>query len=331
MTKSRVKVNSVLLVQMMLVSLAAHADGRQMESLGRGVVAIHQGDGKVYVGWRLLGSDPNDIAFNLYRTSGGQAVKLNDQPISQSTNYGDSGVDLSKPNGYFVKPVVSGEEQEASASFTLPADAPAQPFLAILLQTPDGYTPNDASVGDLDGDGRDEIIYGACAIDHDGKGLYTTGLGHGDAMHLSDIDPDRPGLEVWSIHERPSHPYGASLLDAAPALCRQTVIFTRGPTVGLQWLYCRRTRDRFPGWEKKNRAGMGGDSACPVGIWTWEDEPGLVPDRTLGFSHAPAFPLRGLLVVGGSLHIADQPLLLAQLLETPDHLLHGLARTHLDF
>jgi rhamnogalacturonan endolyase len=55
--------------------------------------------------------------------------------------------------------------------------------------------------GDVDGDGFDEIVYGACTIDHDGKGLYTTGLGHGDALHLADMDPDRPGLEVWQVHE----------------------------------------------------------------------------------------------------------------------------------
>ncbi len=55
--------------------------------------------------------------------------------------------------------------------------------------------------GDVDGDGRDEITYGACAIDDNGKGLYTTGLGHGDALHLSDMDPDRPGQEVWMAHE----------------------------------------------------------------------------------------------------------------------------------
>ncbi len=78
-----------------------------------------------------------------------------------------------------------------------------------------GQGNHNLSVGDVDGDGKDEIVYGACAIDDDGKGLYTTGLGHGDAMHLSDIDPDRPGLEVFAIHERPSHPYGANLRDAA--------------------------------------------------------------------------------------------------------------------
>jgi rhamnogalacturonan endolyase len=55
--------------------------------------------------------------------------------------------------------------------------------------------------GDVDGDGFDEIVYGACTIDHDGKGLYNTGLMHGDALHLADMDPDRPGLEVWQVHE----------------------------------------------------------------------------------------------------------------------------------
>jgi rhamnogalacturonan endolyase len=55
--------------------------------------------------------------------------------------------------------------------------------------------------GDADGDGFDEIVYGACTIDHDGKGLYATGLGHGDALHLADMDPDRSGLEVWQVHE----------------------------------------------------------------------------------------------------------------------------------
>jgi len=78
-----------------------------------------------------------------------------------------------------------------------------------------GQGNHNLAVGDVDGDGKDEIVYGACAIDHDGKGLYSTGLGHGDAMHLSDIDPDRPGLEIFAIHERPRHPYGVNLRDAA--------------------------------------------------------------------------------------------------------------------
>lgn len=409
-----------------LVVNAARAP-RQMENLGRGVVALPLDGGKVFVGWRLLGSDPDGVAFNLYRSTGGGApVKLNREPLTQATHFVDENVNLSQPNAYFVRPVLNGREQAASAPFTLKAHAPVRPYLSIPLQTPDGYTPNDASVGDLDGDGeyeivlhqagrgrdnaqagmtdpplleaykldgtflwrinlgkniregahytqfmvydldgdgraevacktadgtvdgkgqvigdpradwrnargyildgpeyltifdgktgaalittdylpprgkvsdwgddygnrvdrflaciayldgqrpslvmcrgyytrtvlvawnwrdnkltkvwtfdsddgtpgnaayrgqgnhnlsvgdvdgdgRDEIVYGACVIDDNGKGLYSTGLGHGDALHLSDMDPDRPGLEVFAIHERPRHPHGVEFRDA---------------------------------------------------------------------------------------------------------------------
>lgn len=65
-----------------------------------------------------------------------------------------------------------------------------------------GQGNHNLSVGDVDGDGCDEIIYGAAVIDNNGKGLYSTGLGHADAMHFSDLDPTRPGLEVFNIQER---------------------------------------------------------------------------------------------------------------------------------
>lgn len=75
-----------------------------------------------------------------------------------------------------------------------------------------GQGAHSLSIGDVDGDGCDEITYGSAAIDNDGKLLYSTGLGHGDALHLSDLDPDRPGLEVFMVHE--ASPYGADLRDA---------------------------------------------------------------------------------------------------------------------
>jgi rhamnogalacturonan endolyase len=74
---------------------------------------------------------------------------------------------------------------------------------------------HNLTVADVDGDGRDEIVYGSCAIDDDGRGLYSTGLGHGDAMHVSDMIPTRPGLEVWVCHETDAAKYGHSLRDAA--------------------------------------------------------------------------------------------------------------------
>ena len=70
--------------------------------------------------------------------------------------------------------------------------------------------------GDVDGDGFDEIVYGACTIDHDGKGLYNTNLMHGDALHLAAMDPDRGGMQVWQVHESVGQNggIGASFRDA---------------------------------------------------------------------------------------------------------------------
>ncbi len=64
-----------------------------------------------------------------------------------------------------------------------------------------GMGGHSLSVADVDGDGRDEIVYQAMVVDDDGQGLYSTGLRHGDAMHVSDLVPDRPGLEVFSVQE----------------------------------------------------------------------------------------------------------------------------------
>ena len=420
---------AIAVVAILLAAAVASpaAAQRQMEYLGRGVVAVHERTGEVFVSWRLLATDPDEIAFNVYRAEGkGEAVKLNEQPIRGATCFIDREADLAQPNGYFVRAVVEGRELESSRAALLSSQPPERAWLSIPLETPDGYTPNDASVGDLDGDGeyeivlhqasrgrdnsqagatgpplleaytldgrrlwrinlgrnvregahytqfmvydldgdgraevackaadgtidgqgrpigdadadyrnprgyvldgpefltifdglsgaalatapyipprgtvadwgddygnrvdrflaciayldgqrpslvmcrgyytrtvlaawnwrdgrltnawtfdshdgtpgnrdyagqgnhnlsvgdvdgdgKDEIIYGACAIDDDGRGLYTTRLGHGDALHLSDLDPDRPGLEVFDIHEHPRHEHGIEFRDA---------------------------------------------------------------------------------------------------------------------
>ncbi|MCX6940906.1 MAG: rhamnogalacturonan lyase, partial [Verrucomicrobia bacterium] len=78
-----------------------------------------------------------------------------------------------------------------------------------------GQGNHGISVADVDGDGRDEIIYGAMCINSDGTPRYTTQLGHGDAMHVSDLDPNRPGLEVFAIHENAKHPHAIEFRDAS--------------------------------------------------------------------------------------------------------------------
>jgi rhamnogalacturonan endolyase len=79
-----------------------------------------------------------------------------------------------------------------------------------------GQGNHQLSVADVDGDGRDEIIYGSMAVDDNGRGLWSAGLRHGDAMHVSDLDPNRPGLEKWGVHEEVGRNggIGSALLDA---------------------------------------------------------------------------------------------------------------------
>lgn len=77
-----------------------------------------------------------------------------------------------------------------------------------------GQGNHQLSVADVDGDGKDEIIYGAITIDDDGTGLYNTRLGHGDALHVANHDPTRPGLEVFSVQEEIPNYAGINLRDA---------------------------------------------------------------------------------------------------------------------
>lgn len=64
-----------------------------------------------------------------------------------------------------------------------------------------GQGNHNLRVADVDGDGCDEITYGSMAVDHNGRGLYNTGMGHGDAIHLMAFDPKSRELQVWDCHE----------------------------------------------------------------------------------------------------------------------------------
>lgn len=70
---------------------------------------------------------------------------------------------------------------------------------------------HNSMASDVDGDGKQEIITGSTCIDDNGKLLWNTNQGHGDAMHIGDLDPDNVGMEAWICHE--DKPYGVSLID----------------------------------------------------------------------------------------------------------------------
>jgi rhamnogalacturonan endolyase len=189
----KVGITSVMVFVIASLFSSGAAQLRQMERLGRGVVAVNQGDGKVFVGWRLLGTDADKIAFNLYRSTDGKTIKLNDKPIFAATSFVDAKADLTKSNSYFVRSLLNGREQEASKPFTLAANSPARQYLSIALQTPAGYTPNDASVGDLDGDGEYEIV-----LHQTGRGRDNSQAGMTDPPILQAYKLD--GSLLWQIN-----------------------------------------------------------------------------------------------------------------------------------
>ncbi|WP_165986084.1 cellulose binding domain-containing protein [Streptomyces sp. YIM 98790] len=97
-----------------------------------------------------------------------------------------------------------------------------------------GQGNHQLSVADVDGDGRQEIVYGSATIDDNGRLMYATGFGHGDALHVGDFVPSRPGLEVFTIHEASNQP-GADLHDArtGEVLFRTPASGQEGPGRGV--------------------------------------------------------------------------------------------------
>ena len=139
------------------VMMTTEAQSRQMEYLNRAPVAVRQSSSAVYIGWRMLGTDPAAISFNVYR----DGVKLNATPITNSTNYVDN---ISTNGSYTIRPVINNLEQTATAAVSVWTNI----YKSVPLQIPAGgttpsgeaytYNANDCSVGDLDGDGEYEII-----------------------------------------------------------------------------------------------------------------------------------------------------------------------------
>ena len=146
-------------VVVLFLSTSSLMAQRLMENLDRGMIAIRYANDSVYIGWRLLGNESEEISFNLYRqTENVKPILLNKNPITESTDYIDFTANLTRDNTYFVKAILNGKEQNPDKAYALKANTPVQQYINIPLKTPDGYFPNDASVGDLDGDGEYEIV-----------------------------------------------------------------------------------------------------------------------------------------------------------------------------
>jgi rhamnogalacturonan endolyase len=123
----------------------------------RGLVAVVTARKQVYLGWRLLGSDPANVAFNVYRSvDRGALEKLNAEPIRASTDFLDQTVSLTKSNYWLIKTVVKDTETGAVNSTALPAKSEPQPYQALPLKG--DYVFSKVGIADLDGDGKLDFV-----------------------------------------------------------------------------------------------------------------------------------------------------------------------------
>ena len=154
--KKRYTMKRILLINMryMLLVLALYHIGtvqaqRQMEKLDRGLVAVQTGNG-VFLSWRVFGTDPKNVAFNIYRNG----TKINASPITGATNMTDGSG--SGNSNYTVRPVIGGTEQAIGGTAGVWS---SQVQTVNLSNRPsNNHAPNDINVGDLDGDGQYELV-----------------------------------------------------------------------------------------------------------------------------------------------------------------------------
>ncbi|MFC6465267.1 rhamnogalacturonan lyase [Marinilactibacillus sp. GCM10026970] len=110
--------------------------------------------------------------------------------------------------GYYTRAVIVAydvEDKKLVERWTMDSDDGVPELM--------GQGAHSLSVADVDGDGFDEIIYGAAVIDHDGSLLYSTGIGHGDALHVGKFDLDRDGLQIFMTHEQTPNEHGFEIHD----------------------------------------------------------------------------------------------------------------------
>lgn len=177
-------IKRTLLILLVLMTLLSNTRAQHvMEKLDRALVAIPAEQNSVFLSWRLLNSDPEQIAFNLYRNG----EQINSSPI-KTTNYTD--VDAKEGSTYELTAVLNGAENEQSIASCKVWQAP---YWEISLQTPHGYSPNDASVGDLDGDGHYDLL-----VHMTGRGADNSHLGITSEPIFQAYKMD--GTLLWTIN-----------------------------------------------------------------------------------------------------------------------------------
>ena len=184
---------------------AQNTPAKQVEDLDRGLVAAKRQQGGYYLSWRLLAGESRELGFNVYR----EGEKVNDKPIKETTQYYDE--EAAGPQSYMVRAVKDGKEQSSSnpARMLNNAQGSRAAYMEIPLERPEKgrhggtYHPNDASVGDLTGDGEYEIVVKwspSNSKDNSHSGVT-------DKVYLDAYTMD--GEQLWRINMGPNIRAGA--------------------------------------------------------------------------------------------------------------------------
>lgn len=176
------------------------AQERIADKLNRGVVAIVEEGKEAFISWRLLETDPSDIAFNVYRGSDKRSVKLNKKPVATTTDFSYQDVKLDGNDQYWVEPVLKGEKGAPSERVSPVIRKSGEPaYVSIPLQNEVIPGRRRLGVADLNGDGAfdfvliqpnvskdpgsrpdsSQVTYKIEAYLHDGTFLWRNDLGDG--------------------------------------------------------------------------------------------------------------------------------------------------------
>jgi rhamnogalacturonan endolyase len=123
------------------------------KQVDRGLMALPKAKGNVYISWRLLQTDPTDIAFNLYRMDRyvGDFIQVNDCPLTQSTNFLDTTAVDQHAYWYLLKAIRNGREERRGATTYVLAQSWEKPFRSIYFSGE--YEARMAGIADINGDG----------------------------------------------------------------------------------------------------------------------------------------------------------------------------------
>lgn len=204
-TKSTLCGRRLLLACLLLLCCTAGYAQRKMEKLGRGVIATRTASNKVLVSWRLLGTEPQNLGFNVYRSqNNGTPVKLNSEVLYAGTNFEDVTAEAAAENSYTITKVTGSTEQSAGAGYTLPANTPVQPYIKIPIHNVSGYQVRYVFSGDLDGDGEFDYVIDKWPISgnlpdlveaYKGDGTYLWTLNCGpNSVNRNNITPGSSSL-----------------------------------------------------------------------------------------------------------------------------------------